>query len=527
MSQAPRSRTALVLLALAASAAARAGEGGGASTVRLQASPNFMLVLPSVEPDAVGVDLQAYDPLDREWRKCGEFELELLEGWTTGGRAVFHAPVEGSFALRAAARDEVGNTREGGGPETADLVAIYDRTPPVVRVTFPWPGAQVEPGAEVNFAWRTQEAHPLARGAAAIERSTDGGRTWRALTRRTDDTGEFRLAAPATEMAFLLRVTVVDACGNRGRAVSPPVAVRARPHVGSVTPAPVVVKPPRPEPSKPPAPVVEEPPRPEPSKPLAPVVEEPPRPEPSKPPAPVVVQPPRPEPTEPLAPVVEEPPKPEPRRPLAPVVEEPPKPEPRRPLAPVIEEPGLAPPPAPRAADRRPAPPAPKPPRPRVVEVGPERRKLARAAHAKGVRALGEGRLEEAARALREALSADPSREGAWLDLSTALARDGQLAGALAVLERAEALLPGSPELPLKRGLVLVRLSRPGDARAALERAVKLKPSSPEAHWTLSLLAAREDDLDRARIHWREVVKWSPASSSIHRRAKRLLEENE
>jgi len=502
------SRTGLIVLALAAATVSRAGEGGGAPAVRLQASPDFTLVLPRVEPDAVGVDLQIYDPLGREWRKCGKFELERSGGGTTGGRLVFRAPLEGTFALRAAARDEVGNSREGGGPDTADLVAVYDRTPPQIRVTSPRPRAEVEAGGEVRFAWRTEEAHPLARGAAAIEKSADGGRTWQAVIRRTDDTGEFRLAAPLTAGSFLLRVTVVDACGNRGRAVSPRVGVRARSHVGSVTPAPVVKGPPRHEPPKAPAVV-----------PATPSAMEP-----SEPPSPTAVTPPRPEPPVPPAPIAMAPPRPEQGGLQAPVAVTPPRPEPP---APVMDRPPVAPPQTRRAVDRRPPVVVPAPVRSRVVEVDPARRKLARAAHTKGVRALAGGRLDEAAAALREAVSADPSREGAWLDLSAALAADGQLAKALAVLERAEALLPGSPDLPLNRGMLLIRLSRPADARAALERAVKLKPSSPEAHLTLGLLAMGEKDRDRARIHWREVVKWSPRSSSIHRRAKRLLSENE
>jgi hypothetical protein len=169
---------------------------GAAPAARLQASPDFTLVLPHVEPDSVGVDLQLYDPRARAWLKWGEFDLERRDETTTGGRIVFRAPRQGEFALRAAARDEVGNTREGGGPETADLVAVFDRTRPEVRVTSPGAGVAFEPGAEVRLAWRTTETHPLALGAAAVEISADGARTWRVVARRTDDTDEFRLASP-------------------------------------------------------------------------------------------------------------------------------------------------------------------------------------------------------------------------------------------------------------------------------------------------------------------------------------------
>ena len=157
------------------------------------------------------MDLQLYDPPARTWRRWGKFNIERPDGKTTGGRIVFRAPGEGEYALRAAARDEVGNTRTGGGPETADLVAVFDRTPPEIRVTSPRPGAVFEPGSEVRLAWQTTEAHPLARGGAAVQISTDGGRTWRAAAWQTDDTGVFRLAAPETDGFFHLLVTVVDA----------------------------------------------------------------------------------------------------------------------------------------------------------------------------------------------------------------------------------------------------------------------------------------------------------------------------
>ncbi|MHC5057882.1 MAG: tetratricopeptide repeat protein [Planctomycetota bacterium] len=503
MRRPPASRTALVLLASAAASAAAA-----APAARLQASPDFTLVLPHVEPDSVGVDLQLYDPVAREWRKWGEFGLERPAGATTGGRMVFRAPREGEYALRAAARDEVGNTREGGGPETADLVAVFDRTRPEVRVTSPGAGAAFEPGAEVRLAWRTTEAHPLARGAAAVEISADGGRTWRVVARRTDDTDEFRLAAPEAEGRYLLRVTVVDACGNRGRAASPEFGVRERPP--AAPPAPVAVTP------APAAPVRQ--PRgtdPRETRPLAPreieVAAVPERPRRDVP----VMQP--------VARAVAEPAARPVMRPVTKPVTQPvakPATQPVvRPAAQPVTKPAARPAPAPAVPAA--------PMRPRAVDVDPARRAVAREGHAKGARALAAGRLDEAAAALRDAVAADPSREGAWLDLSAALARSAKLKEALAVLERAEARFPKSPDLPLNRGLVLVRLSRAGEARTALERAVKLKPSSAEAHWTLGLIAVNEEELDRARGHWRSVVKWTPTCSALHKRARQLLSESE
>ena len=76
----PAFRTAFVLIALAAAATARVGEGATTAAVRLQASPDFTLVLPSVEPDSVGVDLQVYDPPARTWRRWGKFNIERPDG---------------------------------------------------------------------------------------------------------------------------------------------------------------------------------------------------------------------------------------------------------------------------------------------------------------------------------------------------------------------------------------------------------------------------------------------------------------
>ncbi len=520
MRRPPALRTSIVLLASAAATVARAREPRPAPAVRLQASPDFTLVLPRVEPDSIGVGLQLFDLRARVWRKWGEFRIERRGGVTTGGRIVFRAPGEGEFLLRAAASDKAGNTDLGAGPESADIVAVFDRAPPEVRLTSPVPGTVFGPRAEVRLAWRTTEAHPLARGAAAVEVSADGGQTWRVAVRQTDDTGELTLAAPGVEGAFLLRVTVVDACGNRGRAVSPafevrarraalPVAARPRP----VTPAPVT-----PAPAAPlvvtPAPV--SPPRE--VRPLAPkeievaVVLERPR------TAAAVAQPVAKPVAKPVSKPVVRPAAPHVTKPVAQPATQPAT----RPITKPVVKPAARPAPIPAApvalAVRE---------RPPAVEASPAQRALARASHAKGARALAAGRFEEALAALREAVAADPSREGAWLDLSAALARSGRLEEALTVLERAEARSPRSPDLPLNRGLVLVRLSRPGSARAALERAVALKPSSAGAHWTLGLIAVSEEDLPRARGHWREVVKWTPAVASLHKRAKQLLRESE
>ncbi len=213
--------------ALGGVAATEADRPTEAPVRRHQSNPEFVLSLPRVEPDAVEVRLELYDPDAREWRTCGKFELDREGDATRGGRAVFRAPSEGRYLLRAAARDELGNVESGPGPGAVEIVAVYDRTPPKVEILSPAAGSSFASGKEIRLEWRTVEANPARTGAATVHLSIDRGRSWRLVASRLDDTGAhvFRVSEGGRCVAC---VSVRDASGNLGRGVSRVFEVQGR-----------------------------------------------------------------------------------------------------------------------------------------------------------------------------------------------------------------------------------------------------------------------------------------------------------
>lgn len=198
---------------------------------RYQNFPTFALRLDEVSPDVSGAVLQVYevyDPAGGAWRSVGPFSLRKKDDKTVGGRAFFEAPREGEYLLRAVARDIAGNAETAGpGPESAELVAVFDRTPPEVRVLYPAGGETFEPGSAVTVVWRVFEENPPSGEAVHIEMSADGGETWRTLASGLRDTGAHRVSLPAEEGSCSLKVSARDICSNRGEGTSPEFYVRA------------------------------------------------------------------------------------------------------------------------------------------------------------------------------------------------------------------------------------------------------------------------------------------------------------
>jgi len=211
---------------------------------RYQGSPVFAITLDRVDPDAQEVALEVYDRTSREWRRAGAFSLRREAGRTLGGSATFRAPAEGEHFLRARARDAAGNADpRGDDPDSADIVAVYDATPPVVEIVSPTRAQVLQPGAELMLSWRTREANPAPAGAASVEVSTDGGRSWRTLASGLDDTGSFVFRAGESGGDALVRIAVRDRAGNRGEAVAPAISIEAAPAAPpQAAPAPVAAR---------------------------------------------------------------------------------------------------------------------------------------------------------------------------------------------------------------------------------------------------------------------------------------------
>ena len=194
---------------------------------RYRNSPAFALTLAELDPDTQDVWLEVYDRGTREWRRWERFFVSREVGRARSGGLTFRAPVEGEYLLRVVATDRAGNSEEKGlGPDSADLIAVYDAAPPVVDIIAPAVTRTFAPGEGFRLVWRTREAHLAREPSVTVEITTDAGRTWRTIASGIKDTGSLRLLAPSAEGDARLRVTVWDACGNRGEGVSGSILVR-------------------------------------------------------------------------------------------------------------------------------------------------------------------------------------------------------------------------------------------------------------------------------------------------------------
>src|ERR671912_1716432 len=85
------------------------------------------------------------------------------------------------------------------------------------------------------------------------------------------------------------------------------------------------------------------------------------------------------------------------------------------------------------------------------------------------------------------------------------LEADGDAAGALAALERAQKLDPGSAELLAERAALHARQNEGEPARIAAERALAIDPSNAEAHRILALVYSA----------WSDGAGTAPAGSTL------------
>lgn len=95
-----------------------------------------------------------------------------------------------------------------------------------------------------------------------------------------------------------------------------------------------------------------------------------------------------------------------------------------------------------------------------------------------------------------------------------ALARTNRISTAFEVLEKAEAVDPRNPAVPVHRGtLLLMRGDRAG-AGAAYAEALALNPDTVAAHTALGILAVEDGRLEAGVEHWRRAVTTDPRQLS-------------
>lgn len=109
-----------------------------------------------------------------------------------------------------------------------------------------------------------------------------------------------------------------------------------------------------------------------------------------------------------------------------------------------------------------------------------------------------QGKLKEAAKALRAAVKLDQNDAQAWHLLSLALHRDGNVKEARKAVERAVKLRPDYA--PSRAGLAYLLLlsNKQRDALREAEAALALDPPNPEAHYVASVVRLRQEEPDKA-----------------------------
>lgn len=133
-----------------------------------------------------------------------------------------------------------------------------------------------------------------------------------------------------------------------------------------------------------------------------------------------------------------------------------------------------------------------------------------------GVAASLQGRLADAARLWRSAVTIEPRRQKPLFSLAALAQGEGNLPTALVYEERLLELNPWEGSLYLRHSKTLSGLGRADDALAAAEKAIELDPSSPEAHAWVAELHQMKGDLtkaDEARRQARRLTPPRPPSS--------------
>lgn len=116
----------------------------------------------------------------------------------------------------------------------------------------------------------------------------------------------------------------------------------------------------------------------------------------------------------------------------------------------------------------------------------------------------------------RQAFFGRFSPEESWLRMSEALARDGQGADAVGILQNAVRRYPSDPQLWIGLGNALVDHARglTPPAELAYRRAAELAPGHPAAPFFYGLALARSGDRQSAVEIWQRILARAPKDAS-------------
>jgi tetratricopeptide (TPR) repeat protein len=126
-----------------------------------------------------------------------------------------------------------------------------------------------------------------------------------------------------------------------------------------------------------------------------------------------------------------------------------------------------------------------------------------------------QGRVDDAARAYREAIERDPTLASAYFNLAIILRRKGALDDAIVAYERAATLQPSCGVLT-NLGVALGEKGRKSDATAAFEKAIALDARCAPAENSLALSLATGGDASAAIVHFERALTIEPDNASSH-----------
>ncbi|MCC8037140.1 MAG: tetratricopeptide repeat protein [Bacteroidales bacterium] len=127
--------------------------------------------------------------------------------------------------------------------------------------------------------------------------------------------------------------------------------------------------------------------------------------------------------------------------------------------------------------------------------------------------------LRAAAATLRQAIDIEPQSPAAamlWSNLGVILQQLGNPQGALAAVDSAAMIVPGSTTLGLARARALMALNRKQDAIDQYTTLAQRDSTLTEPQFYLGMIAFRDGDMDRAQGHFERLRQLAPADESTH-----------
>ncbi|MCC8177191.1 MAG: tetratricopeptide repeat protein [Bacteroidales bacterium] len=127
--------------------------------------------------------------------------------------------------------------------------------------------------------------------------------------------------------------------------------------------------------------------------------------------------------------------------------------------------------------------------------------------------------LQGAAATLRQAIDIEPLSPAAamlWSNLGVIRQQLGDPQGALAAVDSAAMIVPGSTTLGLARARALMALNRKQDAIDQYTVLAQRDSTLTEPQFYLGMIAFRDGDMDRAQAHFERLRALAPADESTH-----------